>query len=242
MLEIRRILFVSTLLCILSCNSEKKEVKESDTEIQSNSNAQQSNYQLGVNTTDKKALERKQLFNLFLKKFNRVSLPYKYKWTSDTERISFSENAKLNKNSADTLFARTDYFSETYCYGFLSDTSKFYALLYFFPADDYYPVLATYTKSGDFINQEPLTVNGCGSDCGLRYCSQTVVLDKNLFIKSTDSIRYDFHCDDEGNPMKDSGLSIVELKSGQLNKNGKIDMGKEIRSEKRLLTTLSKDQ
>ncbi|MGV3505513.1 MAG: hypothetical protein ACO1O1_17550 [Adhaeribacter sp.] len=231
----RRIVYVLTFLSFFSCSLEKNEVKLSNEII-----TPKSNKQTVETKAEEKLLTRKKRFNLFLKKFKIIPLPFKHRISNNLPPLSFPESARLDKSSSDTLFVKAEYLDESFRYGMLSDTTIFYSLIFFFPADDFYPVLATYTKSGKLISQKALTVNGCGSDCGLTYCSQTVILDKYLSIRSADSIRYDFHCDDYGNLMKDSGLLIVESKTGQVNKNGRIIMGKEVRSEKKLPTTLPK--
>ena len=129
------------------------------------------------------------------------------------------------------MFVKSEFIDEIYCYGLLSDTTDFYSLIYFVPADSYYPVLATYDKSGKLISQESLLVSGCGSDCGLVYCSSTGVINKDLSLFCADTVKYNFHCDTLGEPVPSSGMTYSIVKKGKVKRDGKIELGKEVRTE-----------
>ncbi len=182
--------------------------------------------------TDSKltSTENSELFRKFLKKFSTIELPYVFRETSDMS-ADYNGLQKLDKNSIDTLFAKTEFFDETYCLGMLSDTSNFYALVFLHPASEHYPVLATYTKQGKLIGQEDLLNGACGSDCGLVECTMTGIIKKDFSVLSVDSIRYGYYCDTLGNPIPNSGELIVIRKSGKVQGNGKILMDKEKRTE-----------
>ncbi|MBA9079878.1 hypothetical protein [Rufibacter quisquiliarum] len=171
-----------------------------------------------------------ELFREFLKKFSPIGLPYVFRETSETS-ADYNGLQKLDKNSIDTLFANAEFFDETYCLGMLSDTSNYYALVFLQPASEHYPVLATYTKEGKLIGQEDLINGACGSDCGLVECTMTGIIKKDFSILSVDSIRYEYSCDTLGNPIPNSGELIVIRKSGKVQGNGEILMGKEKRTE-----------
>lgn len=173
--------------------------------------------------TEKRKI-RKQLFNVFLKKFKKIDFPYIYRYPGSEEYGR--EKFKLNQNSSDTLFIKTEYFDESYFYGYLSDTSNFFSLIYFLPAESLYPVLATYTKNGDLLNQESLIVYGCGSDCGLKYCSQTVTIRNDFMIEMVDSSKYEGECDEEGNYNPKGHKLYIHSKRGRIKKNGEIEMSK----------------
>ncbi|MFC5272149.1 hypothetical protein [Adhaeribacter terreus] len=208
-------------LCLLlvlcfSCTSDKVGNESSKTVLEEKQSSR-------INTRD---IQKERLFSDFIKKFKPVELPFIYRLSSnDSVRVDFSKLAKLNAHSTDTLFLKAEYLDEIFCYGILPSTSNFYALIYLFPADDFYPVLVTYSKQGEVISQEPLTIKGCTSDCGLTYCSQTGLIDKNFQISSVDTIRYDFNCDDNGN-LVNEGLLMVDSNKGKVNIDGKINMGK----------------
>ena len=174
---------------------------------------------------------QRRAFRNFANKFEKVDLPYSYRLTTK-KGGNISKMVMIDKNSIDTMFVKTPNFDDTYCLGMISDTSDFYALIYFFPGYYYYPVLATYSKTGEFINQKPLTVTSCDSTCGLSYCSQTVALDQDFFIKSKDSIYYKYKCH-VGNVEKEP-LGLLKTISflGKVNKNGIIELEKKLRKDK----------
>lgn len=105
-------------------------------------------------------------------------------------------------------------------------------MIYFFPAAEHYPVLATYTKSGDLISQESLFVGSCGADCGLVACSMTGRINQDLSITSVDSMQYEYRCDSNAEPIQNSGELIVITKNGKIDKKGKITMAQEKRTQK----------
>jgi hypothetical protein len=178
--------------------------------------------------TQQTKLDPQDPFKVFLKKLKPVNLPFIFRITPEIN-IDLANMVKLN--AADTLFAKTQYPDETYCYGMLTDTSNFYSLIYFFPADNFYPVLATYTKTGKLINQEALSVNGCGSDCRLSYCSQTGILNKDLTIFCADTVKYDFFCDSLGEKIPNSSKILISTKTGKLTNSGKLIIGSEQKTE-----------
>lgn len=173
---------------------------------------------------------QRRAFREFAGKFDKITLPYTYRLTTKTGG-NISKLALLDKNSPDTQFIKTPFPDDTFCLGMISDTSNFYALIYFFPGYYYYPVLATYTKTGRFINQKPLTVTSCDSTCGLRYCSQTVELGPDFSIKSIDSIYFNTDCRDKTAPPKPAGLLKQVSLLGRVTKAGVIELKKDRRLE-----------
>src|SRR6478735_87098 len=107
----RKLFLTFTCIWLLSCGSEKKEEKELNLKTQPQSANEQlsSNKENSINNNQ---IKRKQLFRLFLKKFENVSLPYEYKLTSNMESKAFLEKDRLNKNTFDTLFAKAEFFNE----------------------------------------------------------------------------------------------------------------------------------
>ncbi|MDO6391656.1 hypothetical protein Q4E40_16090 [Pontibacter sp. BT731] len=176
---------------------------------------------------------RSQLFRLFLKKFKILSLPLEIR-SDDYASIEVTGLERLNEQSYDTLFAKADYFNESFCYGMLPDTTLFYTLIFYHPAAEYYPVLATYSKSGFLINQENLFHGACGSDCGLTSCSMTGIISKDLSVLSVDSIYYEYECDSTYAPLPNTGEIIVISKKGKIDKKGAISMSE--KKEQRIKT------
>lgn len=162
----------------------------------------------------------------FIKKFKLIQLPFYYLGgnVGDTGKSHLFE---LKQNSNDTLFYNTHtYDLPAYGLGMLADTSDFYPLIIVHTAENFYPVLYTLSKSGKLLGKEPLLVRGCGSDCGLRYCSSAAHIDKNLSIYIADTSRYEGMCDSAGNYIEGDSTFIFS-KTGSINKSGIIKMNEE---------------
>ena len=135
--------------------------------------------------------------------------------------------------SIDTLFVKTAYSEGIKCFGFLPDTSKFFSLIYFYPADSYYPHLITYDRKGKQIDQTSLIVNGCGGDCGLQYCSETCIINNDLSILCADTVIWEYFCDSLAQPIPNSGIVWINTKKGKLTYNGKLKMTGDKHEEKK---------
>ncbi|MBO9204547.1 MULTISPECIES: hypothetical protein [Niastella] len=106
-----------------------------------------------------------------------------------------------------------------YAYGLLADTANSYKLIWLSPADDYCPVLVTYTKKGEKISEGGLTAAGCGSDCCWE-CNQTISISKELSIYSADSIKT-CECDDNG-PKPETMRKYTMVKTAKIEADGKF--------------------
>ena len=196
----RNIIILLTLILVCSCNNTKRKTMQ---------------------TTQPESTA----FKTFLQKFKPIDLPFIYRETYSSTSVDINNLPKLDSNSSDTLFMKSEFPDETHCYGILTDTTNFYSLIYFFPADTHYPVLATYTKTGKLIDKTDLLVNGCGSDAGLTYCSSTSIINKDLTVFCADTLKYDFICDSVGEKIPNSGEILIDTKKGRLTRSGKIIMG-----------------
>lgn len=161
----------------------------------------------------------------FIKKFRILQPPVYYLGWMENERY-LKQSFVLQKNSIDTLFHSLSDDLPVYGYGMLADTSAFYSLIYFETAEDHYPVLVTYSKSGQQLCEQALVVRGCGSDCGLKYCSYTAHIDKNASIYIADTVRYEGSCDSAGNYTAGDSTFIFS-KTGHIDKKGTIKMSEE---------------
>lgn len=173
-------------------------------------------------------------FRLFLKKFKFIDLPFDYRYVDFKEVLDLDKMPTIDVNSSDTLFVKTEYSEGIRCYGILPDTSKYFSLIYFYPADSYYPHLINYDKNGKQIDQTSLIVNGCGEDCGLQYCSETCIIQKDLSITCADTVIWEYFCDSLGEPIPNSGIVWINTKTGQLTSTGKIKMTADQHEEKKL--------
>lgn len=209
-----RLLCCSLIFLCFACNADK-----ANKENQSANVAEKKEANATVVSSGKSDFRR------FIKNFKPIELPYFFRVTTkDTFDVDVTKLVKLNSNLADTVFIKSDYYDGVYCYGMLSDTSKFYSLLYFFTGDGYYPVLATYSEEGTLISQTRLIAIGCGSDCGLTYCSMTGAIRKDLSILNVDTVSYDFHCDENGE-LVNEGLLLINSQRGKVTEEGRIEMG-----------------
>ena len=163
--------------------------------------------------------KRDPAFNAFLKKFKHLSLPL----TIKTSEIVTDAYKKLDNN--DNVFIKYPDPGSIYAYGILPDTLDTFKIIWLQPADDYIPILTTFTKSGKKISSEYLGVGGCGTDCCFE-CSEFVTITKDLYIFAADSIK-SCECDSTG-PKVNTTTRYVQYKTGKILKNGKITIGKDM--------------
>jgi len=193
----RNSIIILTMILACSCNNTKKQTVQA---IQSENS----------------------LFKTFVKKFKPIDLPFTYRITSEGLTVDLNKMRKIDANSSDTLFLKTEFPQETYCFGMLKDTTNFYSLIYLFPAEDYYPVLATYTKSGKQISQINLIALGGGVDCGLTYYSTTGRINKDMTFFCSDTAKYEYMCDSLSDEIPNSAKNHINVKTGKVTKSGKI--------------------
>ncbi|MBS1526817.1 MAG: hypothetical protein JST19_14270 [Bacteroidetes bacterium] len=155
-------------------------------------------------------------FKEFLKKFQIMSLPLSIK----TLEIVADSSKKLSQK--DNLFIKSDYPNGIYAYSMLPDTEINYKIIWLEPAEAEIPVLTIFTKDGKKVDQKELGVGGCGSDCGFN-CSESITINKGLTIFSCDSIERTT-CDTDGNPIKNTTKRYLRFKTGEILRDGKIDM------------------
>lgn len=197
----KRITFILITIVLFSCKTDNTE---------------------NLNTTD-----QSDSFRIFLTKFKTIDLPFVFRYGNFQDSLNFDKMPVIDEHSNDTLYVKENDLGEIKCYGVLKDTSKFFSLIYFYPADSYYPVLVTYDKRGNQIDKVSLIVNGCGGDCGLEYCSETGIINEDLSIVCADTIVWKFSCDSLGEPIPDSDSVWVNSKTGRIKDNGKLMIKKE---------------
>ncbi|HYV92047.1 MAG TPA: hypothetical protein VE978_09705 [Chitinophagales bacterium] len=163
-------------------------------------------------------------FREFLKKFKIIDLPFVFRYADFKESFNYNKMTSIDANSSDTLFIKTEYSDGIKCFGMLPDTTIFFSIIYFYPADSYYPQLVTYNKRGKLIDETSLIVNGCGGDCGLQYCSETGMINKDLSIFCADTVNWEYFCDSLGQPIPNSDIVWINTKTGRLTNNGKVKM------------------
>jgi hypothetical protein len=166
---------------------------------------------------------------MFLSKFKTIQLPFYFTgW--DNANINKEQLWTMNFRSNDSLFLKPENGETIYGYGLLSDTSQFYAVVYFAQGEDIYPIVATYTKHGQLINKQTLLARGCGSDCGQVYCSYSARINSTYQLYVADTIKYQGICDTSGNYLPNSDTTYIVERKGQINTNGLIILGPETQS------------
>ncbi len=173
------------------------------------------------NTSNTTSIKRP--INNYIKKFKIIQLPFYF----NASNIDTSNLFLIDKYNNDTLFYKTLNENIVYGCGLLADTSNYYSLLYLGQSENLYPILVTYTKYGDLISQTNLLVRGCGSDCGLSYCSYSAKISKDLNIYIADTLKYEAICDKLGKFLPNSDSTFIYSKTGKIDNNGMIIMSEE---------------
>jgi len=164
------------------------------------------------------SVNRKQQFEKFIRKFKPMALPLTIK-TLEIEPGA----AELKITDKDSLFIRTRFPNETRALGMLSDTSTTIQLLWLEPAEMYNPVLTTFTKSGQKISEQHLSVGSCGADCCFT-CDEYIYIRKDRSIYGVDSIK-SCVCDAKG-PNQRTMKRYIRYITGQIAADGKISLSK----------------
>jgi len=187
------------------------------------------------NTTTEKQTSNapSDTFRQFLRKFKIIDLPFVYRYVDFKENFDLDKMPSIDIKSIDTLFIKKGYPEGIKFYSILPDTSKFFSLIYFYPADSYYPILVTYDKKGKQIDETALIVNGCGGDCGLQYCSSTGIINNDLSIFCADTLVWEYFCDSLSQPIPNSDIVWIDSKTGKLTNNGKLKMTNDKHEEKK---------
>ena len=168
-------------------------------------------------------------FSAFIEKNKIIELPFVYSYNNGESKFNYDEMKTIDSNSSDTLFVKNK--DGVKCYGILPDTSKYFSIIYFYPAEVYYPVVVTYSKSGQLIDELRLNLGGCGEDCGLEQCTEFSRIDNDLTIFSADTIKWEFLCDSIGEPIPKSGVIWIDTKSGRFTNEGRFVMTKDKHQE-----------
>ena len=161
----------------------------------------------------------------YIKRFKLLQLPF-FVCNGNIDR---NHLFVLNQNSIDTLFYNFKNVDKVYGYGILVDTTNYYSLIYFGVADDLFPILCTYSKSGKLIKKEILGVGGCGTDCGMTYCSSSALIRKDYSIYLADTSKYQGICDSVGNYLPNSDSTFIISRIGVIDRKGQIKFEKEKR-------------
>lgn len=151
--------------------------------------------------------------NTFLKKFKILDLPCVI---GEGKNIDSMKLIKTDPKSMDSLIILSD---EMICYGLLSDTSRFFALIYYAPAVTYIPVLKTYDKYGNEISSKGIDF-GCWDGGPFSYKCDGHIKVNNKMIIDIDHVTTCFDCD---STSKES-IIYSETRKGKILENGVIEL------------------
>jgi len=206
-------LFLVILIFITSCNAHPSALQKS---TDSSSFIASSDYD--SNTTN---------FRRFLAKFKPAKLPLIIRPFDDDP---YSRLPLIY--GRDSIFIQTEYkdssLDKVYAYRILPDTINSFKVIWMEPAEMSIPVLTTFSKSGNKISEESLTLGQCGSDCCFT-CNETIIINQDLSIYSADSIK-SCTCDSTG-PKENTMKKYVMMKTGRISGDGKIQLSKMTRKE-----------
>jgi hypothetical protein len=147
--------------------------------------------------------DRHLAFINFIKKFKPIELPLLIQLEGD-KLLESSEEISLN--STDTIFIKPKGNYRTY--GYLRDTSKYYAFIYVIIGDEPSFRLITFDKSLNKIADSCLmNSEGCTPGTLCLNCKTAIEIKSNSMIKTIDSLNY-LDCDSTGN----STNTIVQRK------------------------------
>jgi hypothetical protein len=159
-------------------------------------------------------------FDSFLRHFDKTKLPTEIKGCYLSEK--------------DIKEFKGDHFRkyvDEYHYGYkqIPANGTFVATITLGAADCFLPVLTTFKLTGEKIDSKSISIGYCGSDCGYS-CEEYMIIKEDYSIYVSDTISSS-ECDSIGNIIPGTTENYVIYKTGQLLKNGKIELSEEIRKE-----------
>lgn len=111
--------------------------------------------------------------------------------------------------------------------GLLSDTVKYYSILYLDPGDDLYPSIKVFSKSGSLIEAKPVSYVDCAAgDCGVDSCKSIIEVVGSSSIKRFMRM-VTTKCDSLGNKIKGTEASFEKSQVAIISSSGRIEFGTE---------------
>jgi len=158
-------------------------------------------------TNNSGKIDKQLAFNSFMYKFKPIDLPLLL-MLEDNQLLKNSQ--AINPNSNDTMFIQP--IGNCRAYGYLRDTSRYYALVYVIIGDEPNFKIVTFDKSFNKIAESSLmNSDGCVQGTLCLKCNTSIEFLNNSTIKTIDSLNY-LDCDSDGN----STDSIVQRKRLEL--------------------------
>lgn len=189
-------------MVLLSCNNHHQAQAETDSEVKDT-------------IVKVKTDSRKEALSRFLSKFQLLpdsDLVLNFILTGQEPKMG------LDPNSSDSLFSGID---RGLIYGMLHDTSMYYGLLYYAPADAPALSILVLDKNGMVKADTMLQTGLCGSDCGYLWSGKVYInRDHSIFVRDT---VLTFFCD-HASPPDDLSLWKHEATTVicKINPDGKL--------------------
>lgn len=171
--------------------------------------------------TKQREFTKAHYIRAFVEKVGYIDMPYSHNLNLDKEDYRYL----IDYKSLDTLFFDV---CDNQIIGVLSDTSNYFAVLYYRIGDDLYPSLMTFNKSGERIDDKKICYGFCaGCDCECDSCADVTTISKDLKINMTYYIEAT-ECDSIGNKLFETTTCKIFKIEGLIQPNGLIALNKEI--------------
>jgi len=158
-------------------------------------------------------------FAQFLRKFPSLSYPV----TINGCLVNLDSLAKLSGEK----YLPEDAFG--HAYGIVPASDEYVCVILLAQADCEIPVILTFDKNGNKIDEQAINIGYCGFDCGYT-CRESMLLGSNNEIYTADTIT-SYECDSLGNPVPGTNEHYVIYKTGKILSSGKIELSKEMRKD-----------
>ena len=160
-------------------------------------------------------------FDSFKRNFASADLPLTIKGCY----VDPSKFVKLDKEKYPVYLTNDGGYDLSWCT--FKTNGDYTALFSLGAADCYLPVLTTYDKNGQKIDEKTIAIGGCGADCGFT-CEEYMILNVDYSIYTSDTITT-FQCDTAGYEIPGTREHYVIYKKGKLLSSGKIELTDEIK-------------
>jgi hypothetical protein len=176
--------------------------------------ANKCNAQIIVTTNNNDTIVK---FKSFISKFKPLSLPLELNTSYFGHIIGISEDLDMGN---DSIFL-DGYIGPAITIGMFPDTTDVYAVLYCVAAANYYPCIATYTKTGRLINFQRIS-SGCGAGMGYK-CSEKIIINSSNDITTIFDESY-YDTDSLGNNIINSRERTIDIYQYAIDSNGFINV------------------
>ncbi len=132
------------------------------------------------------------------------------------------EPAKFDELRIADYHQFVSYSDNEYAYCSFKANGDYIGIITLGPADCFFPILKTFDKNGNKIDERDIHIGGCGADCGFS-CEEFMTLREDYTLYTSDTISY-YKCDTAGNEIPGTKEHYVVYKKGRLLPTGKIEL------------------